>query len=227
MGFCLINNVAVAAEYLLQQKSARKVAIVDLDLHHGNGTQDIFWDSAQVCYVSIHQAPFYPGTGAIHETGGGDGEGFTLNLPIPAMSGDEAYQTLVREVILPYLTAQAPQMLLVSYGFDTHWRDPLGSMQTSADCIYRIMQDLLEWSDRFCEGRLAVYLEGGYDLEAGRACGEAIGAALASLSWQDSLGASPDREGELWKETLREAQELLNLSGSGQNNSRFFLYNEI
>jgi len=209
MGFCLINNVAVAAEYLLKVKEAKKIAILDLDLHHGNGTQDIFWESPEVCYISIHQAPFYPGTGALYETGSGPGDGTTLNLPIPRFSGDMAYTTLTKEIIMPYLEEQRIDMLLISYGFDTHWKDPLGSMQVSADCIFEIMNDLRTWAGEYCSGRLAVYLEGGYDLEAGRACGQAVAAALCDKEWEDLVGGSPDGEKEDWHETLAEAKDLL------------------
>jgi len=209
MGFCLINNVAVATEYLLQVKKAKKIAILDLDLHHGNGTQDIFWERPDVCYISIHQAPFYPGTGALYETGSGAGEGTTLNLPIPRFSGDMAYTTLTKDIILPYLEEQKTDMLLVSYGFDTHWKDPLGSMQVSGECIYDLMGELRIWAGEYCSGRLAVFLEGGYDLEAGLVCGQAVGAALSSKKWVDSLGKSPDGEKEDWRETLSEAKELL------------------
>ena len=209
MGFCLINNVAVAAAYLLQEKRANKIAILDLDLHHGNGTQDIFWEDPAVCYVSIHQAPFYPGTGALYETGSGAGEGTTLNLPIPRFSGDTAYTTLTREIILPYLKEQKVDMLLISYGFDTHWKDPLGSMQVSAGCIFEMMCDLKNWAKEYCSGRLAVFLEGGYDLEAGLLCGQAVGAALCDKTWEDSLGPSPVAEKDDWRETLSEAIKFL------------------
>jgi acetoin utilization deacetylase AcuC-like enzyme len=209
MGFCLINNVAVAAEYLLQVKGAEKIAILDLDLHHGNGTQDIFWERPEVSYVSIHQAPFYPGTGALYETGSGAGENTTLNLPIPRFSGDRAYTILTEEIILPYLEERKTDMLLISYGFDTHWKDPLGSMQVSAGCIYELMKSLKNWAEKECSGRLAVFLEGGYDLEAGLACGQAVGAALCGKEWQDPLGPSPDAEKDDWRETLSEANKLL------------------
>ncbi|MCD6426320.1 MAG: histone deacetylase [Anaerolineales bacterium] len=208
MGFCLINNIAVAAEYLLQVKGAERIAILDLDLHHGNGTQDIFWDRPDVCYISIHQAPFYPGTGALYETGSGPGEGTTLNLPIPRLSGDIAYMTLISDIVLPYLEDQKVDMLLISFGFDTHWKDPLGSMQVSAGCIYEIMKDLKNWVEDNCSGRLAIFLEGGYDLEAGRACGQAVGAALCNKEWEDSLGISPTGETDDWRETLSEAHNL-------------------
>ena len=208
MGFCLINNIAVAAEYLINKKEAQKIAILDLDVHHGNGTQDIFYDRKEVCFCSIHQAPFYPGTGTLGETGSGRGQERTMNLPIPSGSGDECYQVLLRELILPFLEKEEPEMLLVSYGFDTHWRDPLGSIQLSAETIFGIFQSLQSWANTCCEGRLAVILEGGYDLEAGSACGGAIGAALTGRSWEDPLGRSPIAEQNHWLETLDAAQKI-------------------
>jgi len=209
MGFCLINNIAVAAAYLIQHKGAKRVAIIDLDLHHGNGTQDIFWENPDITYVSIHQSPFYPGTGALDETGAGEGEGSTLNLPIPRFSGDTAYQTLMEQIVIPYLDHQDLDMLLISFGFDIHWRDPLGSMLVTAGGIHNIMSDIKSWAEVHCGGRLAVFLEGGYDLDAGVACGQAVGAALAGREWEDPLGGSPDGEKEDWRQTLAQARDLL------------------
>ncbi|MCJ7716158.1 MAG: histone deacetylase, partial [Anaerolineales bacterium] len=203
-----INNIAIAAEYLLQEKGAKKIAIIDLDLHHGNGTQEIFWNRGEVSYISIHQAPFYPGTGALYEIGGEGGEGATLNLPIPSFSGDQAYKTLVSEIIIPYLNDQKPEILLISFGFDTHWRDPLGSMQVSGNCIYRMLIDFRLWAEKHCSGRVAVLLEGGYDLEAGRISGQAVGAALVDQPWEDPLGNSPIDERDVWQETLNEAKDF-------------------
>ena len=211
MGFCLINNVAVAAEYLLQKKGAERIAVIDLDLHHGNGTQDIFYERCDVSYLSIHQYPFYPGTGSLEETGQGQGKGYTLNLPIPGHSGDQAYLTLLPKIILPYLDRVDPQFVLVSFGFDTHWRDPLGSMLVSADCINTLFSDLKAWSDKQCLGKLAVILEGGYDLEAGKACGQAVVSALLGLEWEDTLGRSPHNEDNSWRETLQEARQIWDL----------------
>jgi acetoin utilization deacetylase AcuC-like enzyme len=209
MGFCLINNIAIGAEYLIQSKNAKSILILDLDLHHGNGTQDIFWARPEVGFCSIHQAPFYPGTGSLAEIGAGDGKGKTLNLPIPSYSGDQAYQTLLSEVIFPFMMEMQPEMVLVSFGFDTHWRDPLGSMQVSAECVYLIMKDLQQWSEENCNGRLAVILEGGYDLEAGKACGQAIGTALTGVDWDDPLGPSPVPEKDNWKDTLEAVRRKL------------------
>jgi acetoin utilization deacetylase AcuC-like enzyme len=209
MGFCLINNVAVAAQYLLGEKGAQKIAILDLDLHHGNGTQDIFWDRDDVVYISVHQAPFYPGTGYLSEIGVGPGEGATLNLPIPAFSGDVAYHTLLGEIILPYLDQMKPDLVLISYGFDTHWLDPLGSMQVSAGCMYRMIAALKEWADSHNQGKIVVILEGGYDLEAGKACGQAVAAGLLKDSWDDRLGRSSIAEQDNWMATFYKAKELL------------------
>ena len=209
MGFCLINNVAVAAEYLLREKGAQKVAILDVDLHHGNGTQDIFWERNDVHFISVHQAPFYPGTGSLQERGAGTGQGATLNLPIPAFSGDTAYQTLLSEIILPNLSEAHPDMLLISFGFDTHWLDPLGSMQLTGEGVYQMFLALRDWADASCQGRIAVILEGGYDLEAGKACGQAVAAGLLQDPWADYLGSSPHHEGAAWEETLQRAKTML------------------
>ena len=210
MGFCLINNIAVAAEYLVQYKKASKIAIIDLDLHHGNGTQDIFWNRSDICYISIHQAPFYPGTGALLDIGGKRGAGATMNLPIPGFSGDLAYLTLVNEIVIPYLDQQKPEIILISFGFDTHWRDPLGNMLVSGNGIFHIMNEIRSWTELNCSGKLAVLLEGGYDLEAGRNCGQAVGAALVNQSWSDPLGPALEEEENGWRDTLSRAKEIWN-----------------
>ena len=127
MGFCILNNIALAAESLLVSERANRLAIVDFDLHHGNGTQNIFWYRNDVFYVSTHQSPLYPGTGSLLETGDGDGIRKNLNLPLPPGSGDQAFQASLEQVILPVLETYRPEMVLVSYGFDPHWRDPLGN----------------------------------------------------------------------------------------------------
>ena len=211
MGFCLINNVAVAAEYLIQEKGASTISILDLDLHHGNGTQDIFWNRQDVSFISIHQAPFYPGTGSLSDMGGEDGEGYTMNLPIPGGSGDLAYLTLISEVVLPFLDQKKPQILLISFGFDTHWRDPLGSMQLSGAGIHKAFETLRHWAEDNCNNRLAVFLEGGYDLEAGRVCGQAVAASLVDQPWKDSLGPAPTPEGDAWQNTLAESKRIWGL----------------
>lgn len=209
MGFCLINNIAVAAEYLVQKKGAGRVGIVDLDLHHGNGTQDIFWERPDITYVSIHQSPFYPGTGAINETGAGKGEGSTLNLPIPSYSGDNAYQTLMGDIVYPYLDRQQLDMLLISFGFDIHWKDPLGSMLVTAGGIYQMIIEAKSWAEKNCSGRLGIYLEGGYDLDAGFLSGQAVGAALSGVDWDSEQDRSPEEETDHWRETYSAAKTIL------------------
>lgn len=202
MGFCLINNVAVAAEYLLQEEGASRLAIVDLDLHHGNGTQAIFWRRGEVAYLSTHQYPFYPGTGRIDETGEGPGEATTLNVPLPPNSGDEAFGAILSEILLPWLSRFDPEMILVSAGFDTHWRDPLGQLKLSASRYGDLMEGLVSWADQRCDGRLAVVLEGGYDLEACAACAQSVASALLGRSWEDPLGPAPGVEGQAWQDVM-------------------------
>lgn len=208
MGFCLLNNIALAAEFLIQQKGARRLAIIDLDLHHGNGTQDIFWSRNDVFYISTHQSPLYPGTGNLDEIGIGDGEGFTANFPLPPATGDQGFTTIMNELILPLVDDYQPEMILVSYGFDPHWRDPLGHLQLSADGYGGLISKLVYWSDRHCEGRIAIFLEGGYDLDAGYACTQAITSALLGKSWVDQLGPSPRTEGNSWRGVFDRAKKI-------------------
>ncbi len=210
MGFCLINNVAVAAEYLLQEKGAKRLAIIDLDQHHGNGTQDIFWSRGDVFYFSTHQFPHYPGTGRVGEIGSGDGEGSTANFPVPPFTGDQAYLTIMDEGIIPLLDRFEPEMLLVSYGFDTHWRDPLGNLLLTAGGYGALISRLCDWADENCEGRISLYLEGGYDLEAAEACAQGVVAALLTQDWDDPLGAPNQPESTAWQTMFREASGIWN-----------------
>ena len=211
MGFCLLNNIALAAESIIQDRSANKLAIVDLDLHHGNGTQDIFWERGDVLYISTHQSPFYPGTGGLYETGEGEGVGATVNLPLPPGSGDIAFTTIMQGIILPLLVRFDPQMILVSFGFDVHWRDPLGHLQLSAEGYGELIKSLSKWADEHCGGKIALFLEGGYDLEAAAACGQAVTAAMLDISWHDPLGPSPRKEGTSWQIINDRAKEIWGL----------------
>ncbi|HEX4964961.1 MAG TPA: histone deacetylase [Thermoanaerobaculia bacterium] len=163
MGFCYFNNVAVAAEHLRRQGASR-VAIFDFDVHHGNGTQHSFESRADVLYVSTHQYPFYPGTGAADETGTGSGEGFTLNVPLPAGTGDEAYAEAIRGKVLPALRRFAPDVLLLSAGFDAWQADPLGGMRVTREGFRAWGDWLRELAAEVCGGRVLALLEGGYDL---------------------------------------------------------------
>ncbi|HYG65711.1 MAG TPA: histone deacetylase [Thermoanaerobaculia bacterium] len=166
MGFCFFNNVAVAAEHLRRRHGASRVAIFDFDVHHGNGTQHLFEEHADIFYVSTHQFPFYPGTGAAGETGRGPGEGATLNCPLPAGTGDEGYEETIRGTVLPGLRRFAPDVLLISAGFDAWQDDPLGGMRVTEEGFRRWGEWLRELAEEVCGGRLMAILEGGYDLRA-------------------------------------------------------------
>ena len=207
MGFCLLNNIALAAQYLLQVGGAQRIAIIDLDLHHGNGTQDIFYDRGDVLYISTHQFPHYPGTGHFSETGAGEGAGATVNIPFPPSSGDRAYAAAMQSVILPHLERFQPEMLLVSLGFDAHWRDPLGGLLLTVDGYGALVAGLARWSGDNCGGRLALFLEGGYDLEAGACCALAACQALLGDKWDDPLGPPPETEGTMWETVIAQIVE--------------------
>jgi acetoin utilization deacetylase AcuC-like enzyme len=178
MGFCLFNNVAIVARYLRQQYGLDKIAIVDWDVHHGNGTQHSFEEDAGVLYISLHQYPFYPGTGAASETGVGPGVGATVNCPLPAGSDDALYVRTFRDTVMPALRAFKPQCVLVSAGFDAHADDPLAAMQLSAPVYGWMTGQLKEIADSFSGGRLLSVLEGGYHLQR---LGECVAAHLAVL----------------------------------------------
>jgi acetoin utilization deacetylase AcuC-like enzyme len=164
MGFCLFNNIAILARYLQKKHGLEKILILDWDVHHGNGTQHTFYDDPSVFYISLHQYPFYPGTGASHETGEGRGKGATLNCPMPAGSGDAAYQTAFTEKILPKAEVFKPDAVLISAGFDAHASDPLAAMRLSTSSFAWMTTRLMELADRHSKGRIISLLEGGYHL---------------------------------------------------------------
>ncbi len=166
MGFCFLNSVAIAAAYALAHLSYARVAVVDWDVHHGNGTQRVFYSRPDVFYVSLHQSPYYPGTGAATERGHGDGEGRTLNVPMPAGSNGADYLAAFDERILPELERYRPDLLLVSAGFDAHLDDPLASMELDGNDYREITLRLLSLAKEYADGRIVHVLEGGYDLDA-------------------------------------------------------------
>lgn len=216
MGFCLLNNIAIGAHFLRTTPfdgvlNAQKIAIIDLDLHHGNGTQDIFWKRSDVFFMSTHQVPLYPGTGSVDEIGEGEGEGFTANFPLPPATGDTGFMAIMHELILPLLNRYQPEMLLVSFGFDSHWRDPLGHLMLSAAGYGKLIGLLTNWADRHCYGKIMVVLEGGYDLDAAAACGTAVVASLLGHTFDDPLGASPRPEGRSWQANARAAKSIWKL----------------
>ncbi len=163
MGFCLFNNVAIAARFAVLELGVERVAIVDFDVHHGNGTQDIFWDDQQVLYCSTHQHPAYPGTGQANETGA---HGNIVNCPLPPQAGSAQFREAFISRILPALDAFQPEFLFISAGFDAHARDPLASMNLAEEDYAWATLRLMEIAGRHAEGRIVSVLEGGYDIKA-------------------------------------------------------------
>ena len=166
MGFCLFNNVAIAARYAIKKHRLNRVCIFDWDVHHGNGTQHSFYSDPSVHYSSIHQYPFYPGTGGQNETGTGDGLGTTLNFPLDAFSGDSAYLDIVEKKLIPEIQNFKPDLIIISAGFDAHEDDPLAQMRVSSDCYGKMTAMILKVAESICDGRLLSMLEGGYNHQA-------------------------------------------------------------
>jgi acetoin utilization deacetylase AcuC-like enzyme len=165
MGFCLFNNVAVGAAHALHRGLTR-VLVVDYDVHHGNGTQEIFYEDPRVLYISSHAYPFYPGTGSLDEMGEGKGVGYTVNLPLPSGTGDGQYARLYRDLVAPIGKTFAPQLVLVSVGFDPHALDPLAGMRLTERGFGELTDVCLDIADKCCNGKAVFVLEGGYDLNA-------------------------------------------------------------
>ena len=165
MGFCLLNSIAIAAQHALD-RGLQRVAILDWDVHHGNGTQDIFYDRSDVLFISLHQYGhhFFPATGAAGETGRGSGLGFNLNIPLPAGTIGATYADLFRTVVGPALVRYQPELILVSAGFDAHERDPLAQMRLTASDFRDLATMVATWADELCDGKVVAILEGGYDL---------------------------------------------------------------
>jgi acetoin utilization deacetylase AcuC-like enzyme len=174
MGFCFFNNVAIAASWLVHVRRLRRVLILDWDVHHGNGTQDIFYDSPDTFYMSAHQFPFYPGTGWLDQIGTGEGTGFTVNAPLAATSGDSEYLRIFDQLFLPIARQFRPEFILISAGFDSHFRDPLGGMKVTEDGFAAMIRRMQRLADDCCGGKIALALEGGYDLRALADCGRAV-----------------------------------------------------
>ena len=166
MGFCIFNNIAIGAAYAIAKGFAQKAAIIDWDVHHGNGTQHAFYSDPHVLYISLHQYPYYPGTGSASQTGNDEGRGFTLNCPMVSGSGDNEYRQAFTEAIIPAIDEFEPDILMVSADFDAHVDDPLAGMRLSTEFYGEMTQMLVESSEKHCRGRIISVLEGGYNLQA-------------------------------------------------------------
>jgi acetoin utilization deacetylase AcuC-like enzyme len=198
MGFCLFNNVAVAARAALATDSVRRVFIADFDVHHGNGTQDVFADDPDVFYFSTHQYPYYPGTGAMRDVGFGAGAGTLLNVPLPTHVGDQGYAQVFSKLVWPLAERFGPDLLLVSAGYDGHWHDPLAHMNLSLAGYAHLQRELVEMANQLCEGRIVFALEGGYELDAlAYGVSNAFYALLGEDTVVDPLGPAPGPERSL------------------------------
>lgn len=191
MGFCFYNSIAVGAA-AARARGLSRVAVVDYDVHHGNGTQWMFYDDPSVLFVSSHQYPFYPGTGAADETGRGDGVGYTVNLPMEVGATDADFDLVYREVVIPVLEQFRPELVLVSAGFDAHELDPLAGMRMTTAGYGQITARLLDAADTLCEGRIVFVTEGGYDTSALAGCCQTV----IDLASQESVPRPRDTSGE-------------------------------
>ncbi len=192
MGFCFYNNVAIAARYAQRVHGIRRIAIVDIDVHHGNGTDDIFAADADVLYVSSHGWPLYPGSGARDSFGTGAGYGATLNIPMPAQSGDGAFFHAYKNLVIPALERFRPELILLSAGFDAHWDDPIGNCRLSVNGYLDLCALIQQAATQLCDGRWAAILEGGYSLRALSTCAHGLVRSMLNLPrLPDPLGTTP------------------------------------
>jgi acetoin utilization deacetylase AcuC-like enzyme len=210
LGFCLLNNVAVAARHA-QNMGYQRVFIVDFDVHHGNGTNDIFYADQDVFYLSSHQWGIFPGSGNLNEIGEGQGEYGTMNLPLPAGFGGEGMSEVTQKLIVPAVARFQPDLILVSAGFDAHWRDPLASLQLDTEDYYRLARELHQLSKEYCSGKIMFLLEGGYDPEVLSFSVRAVFAAMAERPFKgDPIGKSAHEEPDM-TDLIDEARRIHDL----------------
>lgn len=204
MGFCLFNNIALAAHYAIKVLKLSRVLIVDWDLHHGNGTQRSFYYSSEILYFSTHQFPYYPGTGRMEEVGHGEGEGFTINVPLPAGCGDAEYILVFKEILKPIALEYRPEIVMISAGFDPYREDPLGGMQVSPEGFGALAGIIQEIAEETCGGRILLTLEGGYSLTG---LSESTAEVIKVLAGTKKPQASPPPSG-LGQELVSQARKF-------------------
>lgn len=184
LGFCIFNNIAIAARYLIEEFGLKKVLILDVDAHHGNGTQGTFYETDKVLYMSLHEDPAdFPGTGFIHEVGRGKGLGYKVNVPFPYGTGDRTYLDAIHEIVTPIVRQYMPEFILVSAGFDSHYSDPVGKLSLSALCIQQVYETIVNLASETCKGRLLCVLEGGYSLDFVAELAASAIATMSETSW--------------------------------------------
>lgn len=192
MGFCIFNNEAIAVKVALQLPAIYKIAIIDFDVHHGNGTQAIFENDPEVLYISSHSYPFYPGTGNYNETGSGAGTGTTVNLPLPEKSGDSIYKKIYSEIAIPIIKRFKPDLMLINAGYDAHFKDPLGNLALSLSGYAWLTKLLVDLANEICKGKIIFSLNGGYNLDVLKiAVANTIKILMGRSDIEDPYGSSP------------------------------------
>ncbi|MBN8637448.1 MAG: histone deacetylase [Anaerolineae bacterium] len=194
MGFCLLGNIALAARYAQQHSGLRRILIVDYDVHHGNGTEAMFYNDPSVLFISTHQQGIYPGTGAISDTGVGKGVGYTINVPLIGGHGDASYAAIFEQIVWPAAIRFEPELILVSAGFDAHWDDPLAGIHLSLNGYAHLTRELVRMANQLCGGKIAFIVEGGYNLDVLSEGVANIARVLLGEATVDPLGASPYSE---------------------------------
>jgi acetoin utilization deacetylase AcuC-like enzyme len=202
MGFCFFNNVAICARYAAKKYSLSRILVVDWDEHHGNGTEEIFYNDSSVLYFSVHRDGNYPGTGQIDQVGGGEGAGFNINVPLPRRCSDDDYEYVFRQILQPVANEYKPELVLVSAGMDTHSKDPIGQMNMSGPGYSRLAAVVLEIAGRCCGGATVFVLEGGYNLQA---LAEGVLAVINTMVNWDFKEARPAEEDLMVKIAVKSA----------------------